>query len=95
MSYTKGEWTTGKDGLEDMIIVPSCEPVQAPGNSLEECAENAKFIVKACNSFEDLYEACKICLDTFKHLHEHNKLNDWSIHIKRLEQALSKANGKP
>ena len=40
----------GKKGLEDFIILDGCEPVQAPGNSIEECIENAKKIVKAVNN---------------------------------------------
>lgn len=52
--YTKEKWKTGKEGLSDMLIVPNCDVIQAPGNSLEECAANAERICHCVNNFDTL-----------------------------------------
>ena len=49
----------------DARIVANCQPmtdVPSISFSYAEAAENAAFIVKACNSHDDLVEACKAML---------------------------------
>ena len=86
--YTKGKWTTGKDGLEDMLILPSGESAQAPGDSLEECAANAERICHCVNNFDDLLEACKYAKTALKR-QEVGVINAEAITI--LEEVIAKA----
>jgi hypothetical protein len=95
--HTKTPWKTGNNGLEDLLIVPGCQPVQAPGNSLEECSSNAEFIVRACNNHDSLLAACEMALTVIN-----NDKSPWwidnpdrgGLNKKQLEQAIAQAKGE-
>ena len=97
MAHTPTPWLIDKFGNVKMIGGRKNILVQGFGlNSEKESVSNSTFIVRACNSHDELLEACKWALDIFDNdSHSGNKFfNGENSAIARLKLAIAKAEGK-
>jgi hypothetical protein len=81
----KGVVVSKQDG--EMVGIADCRTVDMPA---ELAAANAKFIVRACNSFDDLLAACE-AIDDGANWDEKGMLKKpfWD----QIQQAIAKAKG--
>lgn len=91
--HTPGPWIVNKT-KRSLIDSPTVNRIIAEtrGESLEEKRSNAAFIVTACNSHDDLLEACKMLI--------HFIPEDWPMPlgysdvVHQAVNAIAKAEGK-
>ena len=50
-------------------------PANAYGDTIKECKENAEFIVKACNSFDDLLASCLALIEEIEAIEQEDGIS--------------------
>ena len=91
MKHTQGKWKL--HDMEANVVIGvdhlSIADANARNRIKEENQANVKFIVKACNSYYNLLEACK---EAYKALHGNPNIP--AMLVVKLKQAISKTEGE-